>query len=52
MLIEEVPSADGAEAKDAGFGLGGVVSGVAEVVALKAEDALPVFPKPSRMVTV
>ena len=52
MLMDEAPPAAGAEANDAGFGDGGVVSGVADVVALEVFDALPVLPWLSRMVIV
>ena len=52
MLTDEVPPAAGAEANEAGSGVGGSVSGVASVVALAPAEADPVLPRLSRIVTV
>ena len=43
MVTEEVPPADGAEANDAGLGVGGVVSPLPLVVAEAATDGAVVF---------
>ena len=52
MLIADELSALGAEENVAGFGVGGVVSDSAWVVALAGLDAVPVLSKLSRIWTV
>ena len=52
MLIALSLIAAGAETNAAGFGVGGLVSGVACVVAFEGAEAVPVFGTLSRICTV